>query len=84
MSSVPEELLTRIKQVVPEAIDIISMDWAYDDEDYNVHVFVPDDVDVRPVKDRLLDAIMDYDQAHDTYTIGMVWHQRDKAVAGVR
>jgi hypothetical protein len=46
---------------------------------------MPDTVDrleARQIEDRLIDTVMDYDAAHGTFTLCMVWHQRDKALAG--
>ena len=54
-----------------------------EDEDYHLEVFVDDEEDVRQVKARLLDVISDYDEAHRTYTVCLVWHKGEKAIAGV-
>ena len=60
------------------------MDWAYEDEDQNIAVFIDDREDARQIEDRLLDTIIDYDEAHGTFTVCMVWHKQEKALAGVR
>jgi hypothetical protein len=84
---VPEDLLRLVQQAAPDAMAIIPLDWAYEDETYNIAVVVPDtvtDADVRHMKDQLIDAVMDWDEAHGTYTLTMVWREREKAAAGVR
>jgi len=40
-------------------------------------------LEARQIEDRLIDAVMDYDAAHGTFTLCMVWPQRDKALAGI-
>jgi hypothetical protein len=50
-------------------------------------VVVPDTVtddDVRQIEDRLIDAAMDWDEAHGIYTLTMVWREGEKATAGIR
>ena len=63
---------------------MVSLDWAYDGEDYNLAVFVDDGEDRRALEDRLLDAVMDYDEAHGSFTMCMVRPKREKTRAGVR
>ena len=56
------------------------------EEDYNIAVVVPDTTayeDARQLEDRLIDAIMDYDETHDTFTVCMVWREGEKALAGM-
>jgi hypothetical protein len=36
------------------------------------------------IEDRLLETMMDYDEAHDTFTICMVWPKCERALARVR
>jgi len=36
----------------------------------------------RAIEDRLLDLIIDYDEAHGTYTIGMVWPNERRRLPG--
>ena len=84
---VPEALLTLVQQAAPDALAIVPLEWAYEDETYNIAVVVPDTAsrhDVSAMQDRLLDAVMDWDAAHGTYTLTMVWREREKASAGVR
>jgi hypothetical protein len=40
--------------------------------------------DSSAIEDYLLDPIIDYDEAHGTYTICMAWPKREKVRAGVR
>jgi len=84
MKPVPKELLDRIQEVIPTGSEVISLDWTYEDEDYNIAVLVDDGEDPRIIEDRLLDPIIDYDDAHGTYTICMVWPRRKRVLAGVR
>jgi hypothetical protein len=84
MKTVPKDLLERIQEVIPAGSEVIPLDWAYEDEDYNIAVLVDDGEDPRAVEDCLLDPIIDYDEAHGTYTICMVWLKRKKTLAGVR
>jgi hypothetical protein len=84
MKSVPKELLERIRETIPAGSEVIPLDWAYEDEDYNIAVLVDDGEDPRAIEDRLLDPIIDYDEAHGTYTVCMVWPKRKKTLAGVR
>jgi hypothetical protein len=84
MKPVPQELLTRLAEIAPPGSEVIPMDWAYEDEDHNIAVFIDDRQDARATEKRLLDVVSDYDEAHGTFTVCMVWHQREKAVAGVR
>jgi hypothetical protein len=83
MKPVPQALLKRIEELAPQGSEVIALDWAYEDEDHNVAVFIDDQEDVRLAEERLLDAVSDYDEAHGTFTLCLVWHKRDKALAGV-
>ena len=87
MKSVPQELLELVKKIAPPEAKVILLPWAYEDEDHTIAVVVPDTldrVDARQLRDRLIDAIMDYDDAHDTFTVCMVWREHEKALAGIR
>jgi hypothetical protein len=84
MKPVPKELLERIRGSIPAGSEVIPLNWTYEDEDYNIVVLVEDEEDPRAIEDRLLDPIIDYDEAHGTYTICMVWPKLKKILAGVR
>jgi hypothetical protein len=87
MKSIPQDLLELVKKTAPPEAEVLSLPWTYEDEDYAIAVVVPDAVDrvsARQLRDRLIDAIMEYDDAHDTFTVCMVWHEREKALAGMR
>jgi hypothetical protein len=48
---------------------------------------VPDAVtykEARQLEGRLIDAVMDYDTAHGTFTLCLVWRDSEKVQAGVR
>jgi hypothetical protein len=83
---VPQDLLELVQKTAPPEADVVPLSWAYEDEDYNIAIVMPDTVErleARQIEDRLIDAVMDYDAAHGTFTLCMVWHQRDKALAGI-
>jgi hypothetical protein len=40
MKPVPHALLEQIQRVAPAGAEVMSMEWAYDGEDYNLAVFV--------------------------------------------
>ena len=84
MKPVPKEMLERIRETILGGSEVVPLDWAYEDEDYNIAVLVDDGEDPRAIEDRLLNPIIDYDEAHGTYTICMVWPKRKKALARVR
>ena len=47
---------------------------------------MPDAVDrltARQIEDRLLDVIIDYDEAHDIFTVCKVWREQEMTRAGV-
>jgi len=81
---VPKELVARLAEMAPPGSEIIPLDWAYDGEDFNLAVFVDDKEERRALEDRFLDAVIDYDETHETFTICMVWPKRAEARAGVR
>lgn len=84
MKPVPQALLERLHQLAPTEAEVVPLDWAYDGEDHNLAVFVDEEEDRRALEDRLLDAVMDYDEAHRTFTVCMVWPKGAKARVGVR
>ena len=73
MKPVPRALLERLQQLVPPEAEVVPLDWAFDGEDHNLAVFVEEGEDRRALEDRLLDAVMDYDEAHGTFTMCLVW-----------
>ena len=83
MKPIPKVLLERIRGSIPAGSEVIPLDWTYEDEDYNIAVLVDDGEDPRAIEDRLLDPIIDFDEAHGTYTICMVWPKLKKTLAGV-
>lgn len=87
MKPIPQELFNLIKSISPAGAEVIPLSWPYEDEDYNIAVLVPDMMTAdenREVETHLLDTITDYDEANGTFTVCMVWPQRDKERAGVR
>jgi hypothetical protein len=83
---VPEDLLAFVKQTAPPEAEVVPLTWAFEDEDYNIAIVMPDTVErleARQIEDRLIDTVMDYDAAHGTFTLCMVWHQREKTLAGI-
>jgi hypothetical protein len=84
MNPVPHALLEQIQRVAPAGAEVVLLDWAFDGEDYNLAVFVEEGEDRRALEDRLLDAVMDYDEAHGTFTMCLVWPKQKRTLAGVR
>jgi len=87
MQPVPEDLMTLVKQTAPSEAEIVPLTWAFEDEDYNIAIVMPDTVErleARQIEDRLIDAVMDYDAAHGTFTLCMVWHRHEMARVGAR
>ena len=86
MKPVPQDLLELVKKAAPPEADVVPLPWAFEKEDYNLAVVMPDDVDrltARQIEDRLLDVIIEYDEAHDTFTVCKVWREQEMARAGV-
>jgi hypothetical protein len=57
MKPVPQALLKRIEELAPQGSEVILLDWAYEDEDHNIAVFVDDQEDARLAEKRLLDVV---------------------------
>jgi hypothetical protein len=84
MKPVPRVLLERLQELAPLGAEVASLDWAYDGEDYHVAVFVDEGEDRQALEEQLLDTVMDYDEAHGTFTMCLVWPKQQRALAGVR
>jgi len=84
MKPVPRALLERLQDLAPPGAEVVPLDWAYDGEDYHLAVFVDEGEDYRALEDRLLDAIMDYDEAHGTFSLCLVWPKQQRTLAGIR
>jgi hypothetical protein len=87
MKSVPQDLLELVKKTAPPEAEILPLPWPYEDEGHTIVVVVPDTLDrmgARQLRDRLIDAIMEYDDAHGTFTVCIVWREHEKALAGIR
>lgn len=87
MKTVSTALLELVQKAAPPDAEIIPLPWAYEQEDHNIAVIVPDTVtyeEARQIEDRLIDAIMDYDAAHGTFTVCLVWRAQEKVYAGVQ
>jgi hypothetical protein len=86
MKPVPQELLELVRKAAPPEAEIVPLAWAFEDEDYNIAVVMPDMIDrltARQVEDRLIDAVIDWDAAHHTFTLCKVWRQHEMARTGV-
>jgi hypothetical protein len=84
---VPHDLLALVHKAAPAEARIVPLGWAYEAEDYNIAIVMPDGVTrerTRQIEERLTDAVMDWDETHDTYTITMVWQQHEIDRAGVK
>jgi len=84
MKPVPRGLLEHIQQVAPPGAEVVPLEWGFDGEDNNLAVFVDEGEDWRAMEGRLLDAVMDYDEAHGTFTICLVWSRQKRTLADVR
>lgn len=83
---VPQDLLELVKKTAPPEAEVVPLSWAYEDEDYHMAIVMPDtveDLTARHIEDRLIDAVMDYDAAHGTFTLCMVWRERERPLTGV-
>lgn len=64
MHVVPQDLLELVKKAAPPEADVVPLPWAFEEEDYNLAVAMPDAIEclaARQIEDRLLDVILDYD-----------------------
>ena len=87
MKPVPQELLERVQKVAPPEAEVLPLSWAFEQEDYNIAVVMPDTIEraeARQIEDGLLDVVMDWDDAHDTFTVCKVWREHEMARPGVR
>ena len=84
MKPVPRLLIEMIQHLAPPGAEVVPLGWAYDGEDYHLAVFVDEGEDRRALEDRLLDAVMNYDEAHGTFTLCLVWPKQQRTRAGVR
>ena len=87
MKPVPQELLELVEKAAPPEAEIVPLTWAFEDEDYNIAVVMPDTIDrptARRIEDRLIDAVLDWDAVHRTFTLCKVWLQHEMARVGVR
>jgi len=45
LEPVPQALLELVKKAAPPEAEIVPLAWAYEDEDYNIAIVMPDTVD---------------------------------------
>jgi hypothetical protein len=76
---IPQALLAQIKAALPPSAEVVPLDFTYEDEDYNVAVFVDEGIDRQKLQDRLYDLIFDYDDAHGTATLCYVWLKSERS-----
>ena len=52
-----QDLLELVRKTAPPEADVVPLSWAYEDEDYNIAIVMPDTVDhlegARQIEDRL-------------------------------
>jgi hypothetical protein len=84
MKPAPRVLLEQIQRIAAPTAEVVPPEWAYDGDDYNPAVLVEDGDDRRMLEDHLLDAVMDSDKAHGTFTMCLVWSKQKRTLAGVR
>ncbi len=66
---------------------MLPLAWPYEDEDFNIAIVVADTIsyeEARQIETHILDAIADYDEVHGTFTVCMVWREREIIQNGVR
>jgi len=86
MEPVPQALLELIKKTAPPESAIVPLSWAFEDEEYNIAIVMPDTVEcleARHIEGRVRDVAMDWDAAHGTVTLCKVWRQYEIARPGV-
>ena len=79
MKPVPQELRQLVKQTAPPEAEVMPLPWTYEHETYNIAMVRPETVDrstVRQIEERIIDALIDYDTAHKTFTLCMVWDEK--------
>jgi hypothetical protein len=81
---VPEKLLAQIIAMVPPDAEVVPLDFHYEDEDYNIAVFVGEATERAVLQDSLYDLIFSYDDIHGTNSLCYVWpdSERPYIVAG--
>jgi hypothetical protein len=84
MKPVPGISLEQLQRLAPLDAEVVPLEWAYDGKDHNLAVFIDEGEDHRVLEDRLLDAVMDYDDAHGTFTMCLVWPKQKRRLVGMR
>lgn len=75
---VPKKLLALITAIVPSEAEIVPLDFYYEDEDYNIAVFVGESIDRAALQDDLYDLIFGYDDTHGTSSLCYVWPNNER------
>lgn len=75
---IPQKLLVQIAAVVPLDAEVLPLNFQYEDEDYNIAVFVSKHTDDPTLQDRLYDLIFTYDDQHGTSTLCNVWPRSER------
>ena len=65
----PQKLLAQIATLVPTDAEVVSLAFQYEDEDYNIAVFVSEATDRIALQDCLYDVIFAYDDTYGTSTL---------------
>ena len=74
----PQKLLVQIAAVVPPDAEVVPLNFQYEDEDYNIAIFVGEHTDGSTLQDRLYDLIFPYDDRHGTSTLCNVWPKSER------
>jgi hypothetical protein len=45
MKPVPQELLEQVQKVAPPEAEVLPLSWAFEQEDYNIAVVMPDTIE---------------------------------------
>jgi methylaspartate ammonia-lyase len=84
MKPVSRALLERLQHLAPATAEVVPLEWDHDGEDHNIAVFVDNGEDRQALEERLLETVMDYDEAHGTFTVCLVWPKEKRTLAGIR
>ena len=75
---VPKKLLAQISSMVPSDAEVVALDFHYEDEDYNIAVFVGEATDCAVLQNDLYDLIFSYDDVHGTSSLCDVWPKSER------
>ncbi len=81
MNTKNQELLDRIKTVVPPEAEVVAHDWQYEHEDYNIEIIVPDTMtenEIHTMKDHTAEVVVDWMDDHQEFMLCLVSRQYER------